>query len=71
LATRVIVDICRLASGDESSDPAGNDVATLMEFEADLTRPIREAGSKPDLLLGFGDRDETGAALAFSGCVPG
>jgi SAM-dependent methyltransferase len=50
--------------------PVGPDLLTFTEFGSDLTDHIREAGFEAEVLRGADDRDQTGAALVFSGRVP-
>jgi hypothetical protein len=73
-------DIRRLTYADDSFDlvpssdttghePVETDFATFTELN--LTDHIGDAGLRREFLRGAGDRDETGAALVFSGRVPG
>jgi len=50
--------------------PVGNDLLTFTEFGRDLIDFIRDAGFEPEL-LGADNEDDRGAALVFSGRVPG
>jgi SAM-dependent methyltransferase len=51
--------------------PVGDDLLTFTEFGRDLVDHMREAGFQPDVMRGADDRDETGAAMVFSGRVEG
>jgi SAM-dependent methyltransferase len=50
--------------------PVGADLLTFTEFGLDLTEHMRDAGFEAEVLRGGDDRDETGAAMVFSGRVP-
>ena len=51
--------------------PVGHDLLTFTEFGRDLVDEIREAGFELEVPRGDHDWNETGAAIVFSGRVPG